>query len=302
MEAIKTTTRNSYNPETGEKYEIDLPAPVEIRKAILNLDFPQNGISITDAVEKLTIHFRLTEEQKNATMMSNGRYIDHFYYMVSPAFRYLLKTGKLSQPDGERTSYFLVEEENHDQEETKVQEVGQDQVKEENTIEAIDRIYESINKKLAAKLLEEIKNKTPTFFEELVIDLIVAMGYGGSREDAEAVGRSGDGGIDGIINEDRLGLDVVYVQAKRWEANVGEPPIRDFVGALDGEGAQKGIFITTSDFIPSAERFADRSTKKIVLINGKRLTELMIKHDIGVSTAKTYEIKRVDSDYFDETT
>ncbi len=127
------------------------------------------------------------------------------------------------------------------------------------------------------------------------------MSYGGSREDAEAVGRSGDGGIDGIINEDRLGLDVVYVQAKRWEANTGEPPIRDFVGALDGEGAQKGIFITTSNFNPSAEKFAERSSKNVVLIDGQQLAKLMIEHNVGVSTKDTYVIKRVDSDYFAET-
>ncbi len=126
------------------------------------------------------------------------------------------------------------------------------------------------------------------------------MGYGGSREDAEAVGRSGDGGIDGIINEDRLGLDVIYVQAKRWTGKVGEPPVRDFVGALDGAGVQKGIFITTSDFHPAAERFAERSSKRIILINGHQLAQLMIEHDVGVSTVKTYEVKRVDSDYFIE--
>ena len=129
------------------------------------------------------------------------------------------------------------------------------------------------------------------------------MGYGGSREDAgKAVGRSGDGGIDGIINEDRLGLDVIYVQAKRWEGNVGEPPVRDFVGALDGEGVQKGIFITTSNFNPGAKNFAERSSKRIILIDGNQLAQLMIEHNVGVSTAETYEIKRIDSDYFAENT
>ena len=126
------------------------------------------------------------------------------------------------------------------------------------------------------------------------------MGYGGSREDAQTVGRSGDGGIDGIINEDRLGLDVIYVQAKRWAGNVGEPPVRDFVGALDGKGVQKGIFITTSNFNPVAKDFAERSSKRIILINGNQLAQLMIEHNIGVSTVETYEIKRVDSDYFIE--
>ncbi len=165
---------------------------------------------------------------------------------------------------------------------------------------SIETNYQQIRRELAADLLQEIKYNSPAFFEELVIDLLVAMGYGGSREDAEAVGRSGDGGIDGIINEDRLGLDVVYVQAKRWEANIGEPPIRDFIGALDGKGAQKGIFITTSDFSSSAKQFAERSSKKIVLINGTQLAQYMIDHSVGVSTSKTYEIKRVDSDYFAE--
>ena len=118
----------------------------------------------------------------------------------------------------------------------------------------------------------------------------------------KAVGGSGDGGIDGIINEDRLGLDMIYVQAKRWKGNVGEPPVRDFVGALDGEGVQKGVFITTSHFSPTAKNFAERSSKRIILIDGKQLAQLMIDHNVGVSIEKTYEIKRVDSDYFAEDT
>ena len=152
-------------------------------------------------------------------------------------------------------------------------------------------------------MLQKIKDNTPAFFEELVIDLLVAMGYGGSREDAgEAVGRSGDGGIDGIIKADPLGLNVVYIQAKRWEGNVGAPPVRDFAGALDGEGVQEGIFITTSDFNPAAKEFAERSSKRVILINGSELARYMINHNVGVSTVETYEIKRVDSDYFAENT
>ncbi len=166
--------------------------------------------------------------------------------------------------------------------------------------ESIEENYKKITQELATELLQQIKNNTPAFFEELVIDLLVVMGYGGSREDAEAVGRSGDGGIDGVINEDRLGLDVIYVQAKRWESNVGEPPLRDFVGALDGKGVQKGIFITTSDFNPAAKNYAERSSKKVILINGDQLADYMIEHNVGVSIEKTYEIKRVDSDYFAE--
>ena len=165
----------------------------------------------------------------------------------------------------------------------------------------IDESYRRIREKLAEDLLQQIKENTPAFFEKLVVDLLVKMGYGGSREDAgRAVGGSGDGGIDGIIKADPLGLNVVYVQAKRWEGNVGAPPIRDFVGALDGEGVQEGIFITTSDFNPAAKEFAERSSKRVILINGSELARYMINHNVGVSTTKTYEIKRVDSDYFTE--
>ena len=166
--------------------------------------------------------------------------------------------------------------------------------------ESIEENYQQIRKELATELLQKIKDNTPAFFEELVVDLLVKMGYGGSREDAgKAVGGSGDGGIDGIINEDRLGLDVIYVQAKRWEGNVGEPEIARFAGALAGRGATKGIFITTSDFTRAARAY-DASGFKIVLIDGHQLAQLMIDHDVGVSVEKTYEIKRVDSDYFAE--
>ena len=145
-------------------------------------------------------------------------------------------------------------------------------------------------------------DNSPTFFEELVIDLLVEMGYGGSREDAaEAVGRSGDGGIDGIINEDRLGLDVVYVQAKRWEANVSRPELQKFAGALQGQRARKGIFITTSDFSRDAREYVNNIDSKIVLIDGYQLAEYMIDHNVGVSVVKSYELKRVDLDYFIET-
>ena len=126
------------------------------------------------------------------------------------------------------------------------------------------------------------------------------MGYGGSREDAEAVGRSGDGGIDGTINEDRLGLDVVYVQAKRWEANVSRPELQKFAGALQGQRARKGIFITTSGFSRDAREYVNNIDSKIVLMDGPQLAEYMIDYNVGVSTVKTYEIKRVDLDYFDE--
>ena len=164
-------------------------------------------------------------------------------------------------------------------------------------------IYQKMQGGLAAELLVKINNNPPDFFENLVIDLLVKMGYGGSREDAETVGRSGDGGIDGIIKEDALGLDMIYIQAKRWlEGNVGRPELQKFVGALHERHAQKGIFITTSDFTPSAIGYVERIASNIILIDGGQLVQLMIDHDVGVSVEKTYEIKRVDSDYFAQDT
>jgi restriction system protein len=155
---------------------------------------------------------------------------------------------------------------------------------------------------LAAELLQSIKTATPGFFESLVIDLLVKMGYGGSRKEAgSATKLSGDGGIDGIINEDRLGLDSIYIQAKRWDSNpVGRPEIQKFAGALMGQRAKKGVFITTSSFSPQAMDYVKSIDAKIILIDGKRLADLMIEHNVGVTTVAAYEIKRVDSDYFEE--
>jgi restriction system protein len=168
--------------------------------------------------------------------------------------------------------------------------------------ERIDRTLKAAHAALAAELIATIKTCDPEFFERLVVQLLLKMGYGGSRQEAgRAVGRSGDGGIDGIINEDRLGLDAIYLQAKRWEGSVGEGPIRDFKGALDAKGAQKGVFITTSSFTPAAIEAARVSRSyRIVLIDGARLAELMIEHDLGVSVAATYQLKRLDSDFFAE--
>lgn len=168
--------------------------------------------------------------------------------------------------------------------------------------ERLTVILDQTRKALAAELIEAIKQCDPDFFERLVVQLLLKMGYGGSRQEAgQAVGKSGDGGIDGIINEDRLGLDAIYLQAKRWEGSVGEGPIRDFKGALDAKGAQKGVFITTSTFTPAALQAARNSRSyKIVLIDGPRLAELMIEHDLGVSVAATYHLKRIDSDFFSD--
>ncbi len=168
--------------------------------------------------------------------------------------------------------------------------------------EALESAYENLRDELADELLGKLKKISPAFFERVVVELLVKMGYGGSRADAgKAIGRSGDGGIDGIIKEDKLGLDVVYVQAKRWDNNpVGRPDVMQFAGALQAQRANKGIFITTSRFTDDARSYVSQIGSKIVLIDGEQLTGLMIEHDVGVSTVSLYPVKKVDSDYFEE--
>lgn len=161
--------------------------------------------------------------------------------------------------------------------------------------------YKQLREALAIELLDRIKSVSPSRFEVLVVELLVKMGYGGTEEDAgRVVGKSGDGGIDGIINEDRLGLDVIYIQAKRWEADVGRPEIQKFVGALAGNKASKGIFITSSGFSRGAVDYASQVNHRVVLINGAMLAELMMDYDLGVSTKDVYTVKRLDTDYFEE--
>jgi restriction system protein len=171
---------------------------------------------------------------------------------------------------------------------------------EKNPLEMIEGGYASIRAELAADLISQVKTCSPEFFEQLVVDLLVAMGYGGSRADAgHAVGGSGDGGIDGIIKEDRLGLDAVYIQAKRWESSVGGPVVQAFAGSLMGQKASKGVMITTSHYTKDAQAYVEKIEKKIVLIDGPRLAELMIDFGIGVTEVASYSIKRLDSDYFE---
>lgn len=167
--------------------------------------------------------------------------------------------------------------------------------------ENLEYSYQKIQKSLAQELLQKIKKISPSFFERLVVELLVKMGYGGSLKDAgKSIGKSGDEGIDGIIKEDRLGLDVIYVQAKRWEGVVGRPELQKFVGALAGQGAKKGIFITTSYFSKEALDYTPKNETKIVLIDGEQLARYMIDFDLGVSTMSTYLVKKIDSDYFEE--
>lgn len=168
--------------------------------------------------------------------------------------------------------------------------------------EALEAAHDRLRSELAAEILSTIKLSEPALLEEIVVDLLVKMGYGGSRKDAgQAIGRRGDEGIDGIIKEDRLGLDIIYIQAKRWESTVGRPEIQKFAGALDGQRAKKGIFITTSEFSRDAEDYVSRIDKKVILIDGQTLARLMIDFGVGVTPVSTYEVKKIDSDYFEVT-
>jgi len=168
--------------------------------------------------------------------------------------------------------------------------------------EVLETAYENLRDELVDELLDKLKKSSPSFFERIVVELLVKMGYGGSRADAgKAIGKSGDGGIDGIIKEDRLGLDVVYIQAKRWDNNpVGRPDVMQFAGALQAQKANKGIFITTSRFTDDARSYVSQIGSKIVLIDGEQLSHLMIEHDVGVSTVSLYPVKKIDTDYFNE--
>jgi restriction system protein len=165
--------------------------------------------------------------------------------------------------------------------------------------ELLENAFQKVRRQIEADLLSQIMGNPPEFLEQVVVDLVVAMGYGGSRKDAgEALGKTGDEGIDGIIKEDPLGLDIIYLQAKRWEGTVGRPEIQKFAGALQGQRAKKGIFITTSSFSGEATEYVQRIDSKIILIDGVRLTKLMFDHGIGVTIASTYQVKKIDSDYF----
>jgi len=180
-------------------------------------------------------------------------------------------------------------------------EVPAGQAEPETPEEALEAAHLKMRVRLGSEILTRVKAASPQFFERLVVELLLKMGYGGSRRDAgQAIGRSGDEGIDGVISEDRLGLEVVYLQAKKWDGTVGRPEIQRFVGALHGKRAKKGVFITTGAFSAEATAYVEHIDPKVVLIDGRRLAELMIDFDVGVNTWATYNVKRVDSDYFDE--
>lgn len=280
--------------------------------------------SINEAIDYLSNQFGITQEERNILLPSGKQTI--VVNRISWAKTYLTKAGLL---ESTRRGYFQITQkgldllktnpENIDNtvlmqfDEFKVfkkrrnkkegKEENDDRYEEEITYtpeEALEYGVSRINGTLADDLIKQIKKCKPSFFEKIVIDLLVKMGYGGSKQEAaQVIGKSGDEGIDGIIKEDKLGLDVIYVQAKRWENVVGRPEIQKFVGALAGQKARKGIFITTSYFTKEAEDYSKNLDTKLVLIDGRKLTELMIEHNVGVSVVEIIEIKKIDLDYFD---
>ncbi len=278
-----------------------------------------------DLIENLALKFNLTEPERKELLASGSPIFNN---RVGWATTYLKKAGLLESPkraifvitplglqtlkenptrvDAKYLRKFpsFLEFQNYNRSSSDVEATpsaieANEQTPEEN----LDSAYQRIRTSLAAELLKKVLELSPTFFERLVVELLVKMGYGGSIKDAgSAIGKSGDEGIDGTIKEDKLGLDIIYIQAKRWQPGnvVGRPELHKFVGALAGQGAKKGIFITTSNFTKEALSYSPRNETKIVLIDGTQLTQLMIDYNLGCTTQQVYELKKIDSDYFDE--
>lgn len=279
----------------------------------------------SQAVEELTEEFNLSTEERNELLPSGSQAV--FNNRVGWARTYLKQAGLLASPKRgfftitqlgtellaanpakidisvlERYPEFI-EFKNRKKEKSEYESQLEIPTEQDSTLTPEDSLasaYNQLRLALESEVLSSVKEASPSFFERLVVDLLVKMGYGGSRQDAgKALGKSGDGGIDGTINEDRLGLDVIYIQAKRWEGPVGRPEIQKFAGALQGQRARKGVFITTSSFTKEAIEYASLIESKIILIDGEHLSRLMVEHNVGVSTVGRYEVKKLDSDYFD---
>lgn len=278
-----------------------------------------------DIFAEMAIIFNLTQQQMEETLPSQAEptYINRIGWAIT----YLKKAGLLESPS--RAHFSITKEgmkiikdnvtnlnskylrkypsflefQNLSNGKNEHNNVTEDNEKENETpVEKMISYYEIIKKNICDELLNKIIEQSPSFFEQLVVDLIVAMGYGGSVSDAgKATKRTNDEGIDGLVKEDKLGLDTIYIQAKKWKKDslVGRPDIQKFVGALAGQGARKGIFITTSSFTKDAIEYKPRNETSIILIDGKKLVELMYEHNVGVTSEKRFEIKRVDSDYFE---
>lgn len=279
-----------------------------------------------DIIENLATEFEVTDEERKELLASGNQAI--FDNRVGWAKTYLKKAGLLDSPKratfvitdlGRQTltknpnridakylrqfpSFLEFQNVSRNDKET-WEETATAEIHEQTPEENLDKAYQQIRISLASELLIRVVELSPSFFERLVVELLVKMGYGGSIKDAgRAMGKSGDEGIDGTIKEDKLGLDIIYIQAKRWKPGnvVGRPELQKFVGALAGQGAKKGIFITTSNFTKEALDYTPRNETKIVLIDGEQLTQLMIDYNLGCTTQQSYELKKLDSDYFGE--
>ena len=281
-----------------------------------------NEHSLRESIEGLAVKFGLTETEKKELLPSGQQ--PTFDNRVAWARTYISKAGLLEPT---RRGYFRITKRgrellamNYSEITVKLlqqfpefiefrskhrQRVENAEGPEEEILktpaELLESAYQKLREDLSSELLKVVKECSPRFFETLVIDVLVKMGYGGTRKDAgKAIGQSGDEGIDGIINEDRLGLDVIYIQAKRWQGPIGRPEIQKFAGALQGHRAKKGVFITTSTFTKDAEDYVAKIDSKIILIDGDELAQLMIDNNVGVASVSSYEMKRIDSDYFIE--
>jgi len=293
---------------------------------LLQLTSDRQEHKYRDLIEKLALEFKMTDEERKEFLASGNQAI--FDNRVGWAKTYLKKAGLLDSP--KRATFVITElglqtlNKNPDHIDAKylrqfpaflefIHANRNDNDTDEETIiieptkqtpeENLDKAYQNIRKSLASELLTNVIELSPTFFERLVVELLVKMGYGGSIKDAgKAIGKSGDEGIDGTIKEDKLGLDIIYIQAKRWKSGnvVGRPELHKFVGALAGQGAKKGIFITTSNFTREALDYTPKNETKIVLIDGEQLAQLMIDHNIGCAPQQIYELKKIDNDYFGE--
>ena len=276
-------------------------------------------------IENLATEFQVNDEERKELLASGNQAI--FDNRVGWAKTYLKKAGLLDSPkratfvitdiglqtlkknpdriDAKFLKQFpaFLDFQNASRNDNETEEIITVETNEQTPEENLDKAYQRIRKSLASELLNRIIDLSPTFFERLVVELLVKMGYGGSIKDAgKAIGKSGDEGIDGTIKEDKLGLDIIYIQAKRWKPGnvVGRPELHKFVGALAGQGAKKGIFITTSNFTKEALEYTPKNETKIVLIDGEQLAQLMIDYSLGCTTQQVYELKKIDSDYFGE--
>lgn len=299
---------------------------------LLQLAADGNEHSVRDARDCLAREFSLSEEEQNALLPSGQRV---FPNRVGWARTYLTKAGALEVP---RRGLFRITDRGRDilrekpakitvklleqfpefVEFTTPQNKSEELPPHDGSIwgsmsgslvpeekqtpeEILDAAYLRLRRETTTEILSRVKKSSSWFFERLVVELLLAMGYGGSLKEAgNAIGRSGDEGIDGIVKEDRLGLDVIYLQAKKWEGTVGRPEIQKFVGALHGKRAKKGVFITTGTFSSEATQYVGNIEPKVVLIDGRQLAEFMIDFNIGVTESSAYHVKRIDSDYFSE--